>query len=376
MAKHRRAFQEDFVQFLRNQSAWPSDVKITLWVRKVLGAGIRTGDAAKAKRGQAIPESSLRAILQMFLEPDNAANDSRKRGEKAVRAFLGIGDAGKLSAGDVFERICVVPGKQTQQLSPREDVVDWLGMGLRAIFAAFVSKRSLDRHVQGFRSADEVRKAIKWTFVQVARSISKSNDPPGAENAVTIAEEYMKIPLKEYQDRAVQWWLFHPWTVVLARGKDGPTGISIMLPLTQSAYRSTLDGERMTYDNAPADMAVPSELLLVECVIERPVDLHGENLEESTRSLIQCAVAQSAVLSRFAEIPRDRGLNLLSFAASPTAVRRLKGFGYQPTGKKMRATGIEFHTKLIPSRANSGPDFQLVQMLHRLSEILDGPPEL
>jgi hypothetical protein len=252
-----------------------------------------------------------------------------------------------------------------------------LQLGVKGLGEVFGTKRLLHRHLRVCESPAEVCQAIEWMAVVAGRSLS----PGGAElspgDAMRLAAEKMRIDLAAYQARAVEWWKFNPWTIALAEGNKRPVGCTIVLPLSDNGRDTLLEGRAMSYEIAPSEMQKPSECLLFEAIVERPRDMGAEasNMKSVTRSLFVSLLAQAGIFSH--QLPRSRteSLQFLSFGATPTNKKRLKGFGFKDTDRFMKGTEIEFFVKTLSPKSPRGDDWQLLPFMWHFGEILDPVPD-
>jgi len=227
--------------------------------------------------------------------------------------------------------------------------LDFMQLGIKGLSQVFQLHRAINRTVQGCKDEGVVRDAITWMFVDFGRQLGAPQDGP-IEAAIERTQEMMHLSLGEYQARAVSWWNVNRWAIVLARGRDRPAAISIMLPLSTGVRDNILGARQMTYDCAPEDVAQPSSRLLHEGVGYRPLELGGEP-KNASATLYTVVLAQAAALSKYHRLTGSEPLTLLSIPGTPINRKRLAAYGYQPTGKHMRLTGIEFVERIF--RADS-----------------------
>lgn len=343
-----RAFKEEFVIHMQSGSGFPETSYIKTWFRKTSG-GVKAQFLSDAMNGEYAPEKCVAGLIELLIESDRILETQNAR--VSLLRFLrrrGI-DSASLDDHDlVLSHVCTERLRRPPDRKAAGRVLGALLEGMKSV-ADYSLPFMLKHGVQGCRSdVDEVAECVSWMFERIARTALAEGPRLSTTAAIAAAERYTGISLEDYQRRASIWHGFNPWTVVRARGREGrPAGMSIVLPLTRTAYEEILDGRRRSFDCSPADLVVPSNHLLLEACEENPA-YPSDHVAEERR--VMGMVLQFSALMRYRVGSSDGIYRWLSFAGTPSTREVLISNGFRATGRKMAGTKIELlerHLDLI-----------------------------
>lgn len=335
MSTRDRRLRSDFVEFMRERNAWPLTKNFVGWMRKH-GGGIKNGRYAPMKRGEPTDPRYVVGLVRCTLGA--LATRPEDEGAQALIEYLSarrVENVNDYSAATIAEML----------LEPDDDE-DYIKRGVLGVLDSLFQKRLVPRLVEACSTELNVAAAVRWMFVWVGRQVDERADQLPIEASIAAAETYMRTSYDAYVARAVSWWRYDPWTVVQARGKQTPTGVTIVLPLREAAYEDLKQGRRMSYDVGPHELHRPSRNLLIEALAERPPELDGVD-GNTTKNTLNAVVSQVGVLSHCRAEEAHRPLRLLTFAGSRLNRERAVSFGFQPVGTTMRDTGLEFFEKKL-----------------------------
>jgi hypothetical protein len=330
MAATHRRLTKTFIELMDRLDAWPPAKRFEPWMRRN-AEGIRNGVYSSMKKG-------------LTFDPRYAVGLA----EYLIR--LSAAEPRNTSAKAFVEYMESVGGRNPTDKSPcnvaelllEKDERDYFSRGHAGILDAFRGKKLIESYVQGATGEDQVRAAVQWLYVWAAQEQSQRPIAMLVESAVAATESAIRLPIGHFENQAVRWWCYDPWTVILARGKRSPTGMSIVLPLHQESYESIRRGERSLEDIQPADLLRPSRYLYLVAFAQRPEILGGDE-GNTTRNVLAAFFSQASILSS-----RDGGratdpLHLLAASGTPENAQRLETMRYKPTGTKTRRQGLPLY---------------------------------
>lgn len=363
MHQEFRALSESFVRFM--QRRWPAPKEF-----RALGLRFRNEHYSDMKRGGAVPAKLIIDVVRAILVMPHPPTE-RNAGRDALEEYLGC-DAANLPAvltdEDILSRLSDEDAPRAFSTGAR---FDFLQRGFDGV-VEFIKQRftrHVLRKVQACAPAD-LDMAIRWMYVAAGRYAADKPSLP-LEEAIQEASKLMHIGEADYVRNARTWLQCKPWSLVLVRGSADPGGMSIVLPLAAQTYESLLNGRFPTYACPAEDLSSPTDRVLVEAVAERPTE-HTSGPAGGTRPLYYALLAQVAALTRCCQLPPRTPIRLLSFAPSLLAEKRLRAYGFEPTGRYMHTTGVEFFVRTLK---RSGTDFLAHSFIHMLShELEDQPP--
>lgn len=332
MASQHRIFRPSFREHMTLADAWPKPEALRAWLKARGARGIRNGICSGMEHGKAQPERYLAKLIDYLRQPRDPRWDP-DRLQETLYTFLRKSGAADPSALQIAEIMQLV----SQPASPT--FTDAFMEGISVIKSAFDLVRHPTTCVEFCQSPDDVCEAIRWMFIELGRLMSRER--LNITRSIVRGEARIGTSLSDYQHQAVDWWRTEPWTVILTRGHRRPAGMSIALPLTTDAFESVLRGEKKTYWCTPADLCRPSPFIVVEGMTMRPPEEGLEGDAKNLRLLI-AMLCQQAHLSDIPGLGRDFPLRLLTFTAAPKQRQRAMKFGYEPTGKYMHGTDVEF----------------------------------
>ncbi|TWT44923.1 hypothetical protein RAS1_13430 [Phycisphaerae bacterium RAS1] len=358
-----RALSESFVRFMERR--WPDPKQF-----RALGLKFKNDTYSDMKRGGAVPAKLIVEIVRAILRTPHGSLE-RNAARDGLEEYLGrdFELAPETLTDDVIlSRLSDEDAPRALSTGAR---FDFLQRGFDGV-VEFIKRRFVRHVLKTIRacSADEVPTMIQWVYIAAGRYAADKPALP-FRDASLVARELIRISEDEYAKRALEWLEHCPWSIVLVRGSAGPSGLSIVLPLSNQTYDALLDGQFPTYACAAEQLDSPTDRVLVEAVAERPTE-HSSGPAGGTRPLFYALLAQVAAQTRCWQLPPRTPIHLLSFAPSPLARKRLIAYGFKPTGKYMHTTGVEF---LVRTLERDGTDFLAHSFIHMLShELEDEPP--
>lgn len=134
-----------------------------------------------------------------------------------------------------------------------------------------------------------------------------------------------------YEDRYLAIWKKNRRTFLFGVTEGRPSGITVVLPVSDPAYNRLRDGSCSFMDIRDDDILPESQNLILDSAVE-----FGESLNrrwyQVTDALSFAVFHQIASLS---QAPGVGSIRVLSFGASPTNLDRLATIGLVPNGKGM-----------------------------------------
>jgi hypothetical protein len=314
---------------------WPSTAAFLNWVYEK-GDGFRNGEYGKMQNGKSV---STRLVVRFVEFLAQRASEGREtEAVQAVLEFLqtiGINEFSQHSEPRIAK--CL--------LAPDDD--DYLGRDVDGLIDVIVARPKCERFVNACLKEADVKDAIRWMFVEVGRQINDGKQVLTCDQAIDAARHQMQIKLKDYQELAITWWKFDPWTVMLARGdRVSKTGMSIVLPLRHAAYDTLRDGSKWGYSLTPADLERPSRTLWLEGAASRPKDLGGEE-GNTTRHTQLAVVCQMGILSYCLDHRREIPRRALTFGGTPHTERNLRNARFKRTGTRMGDSDIHMFERVM-----------------------------
>jgi len=374
MQDRHRGFTDEFRAHMGQHGAWPPEKAVYAWFNQKQKRGIEKCYNA-LKYGAAAGDRFVTGFVHMMLD-QASPSDPFRWSRNVMLDFLrerGIHTLTQVAPDLILEHICT---PATLQPPSRDARIDFLLLGLRVIghFYSNLSERVVDDFVQRCddRNAD-VEEAIRWMYMRIGQSIGMKGTKLSDPAAEALAVEHLHTPLSHYLANAQEWHTFNPWTVVFARDARVPAGVSIVIPVTASAYDLVLQGKLATYQLNREHLTVPSTHLVLECSAENPHPSGPPNFNP-TRALLMCLTLQTAALARCQEGNDDTCIRVLSFDSTPLNRRRLLNNGFQATGRTMARTGFPLLERRIPLHSWKPVHFLTAAMLRHFGALCDRAP--
>lgn len=372
-----RGLNDEFRLYLDKRHGWPRQ-KLVIDLFRRFGGGYQSGQYNKLRHGNAVAEKYAAQFIDFALEPQrfgDAATELRHlRG--VLVDFLrthGVQSPSQVGKESILSLVC---GPIADKDAPaRSNGIDYLRRGIRAIGEFVHTDFPVDRYVLACQNEEEVHDAVHSMFLRVAHCVSGSSAALSDDEAIAIAEGYMQVSLASYKLKAAAWWRFNPWTVVQARQKETPVGVSIVLPLSSRCYDKVFKGEMAPHEANVNDFNVPSSHLIIEGCSERPNILSNPAINP-TKPLVMTQAFQLAALSQCKLSRMRRTIKLLSFAGTPLNRERLLDTGFVVTGFTMPKTGLELFEMELPVPTFSGTKFLHSSLLILFGTVCDCPPPL
>ena len=156
-----------------------------------------------------------------------------------------------------------------------------------------------------------------------------------------------------YQQRYLSIWKKHPGTIQLAHCNGIRCGVSVVLPVCDSAYQRLRDGEISFMDIDDDDIEEESQNLVLDSAVE--ISGVGQTpWHRLTDSLIYAVFSQIAVLSKD---PCADDFRMISFGASPLNMKRLLSLGFQDCDVSMPEFGFPVCEFSLKALDKSGPQY-------------------
>jgi hypothetical protein len=190
-------------------------------------------------------------------------------------------------------------------------------------------KSFIKTYLTGCREND-IGTLADWFYVWGAGDIEPQRRYSSTDlaKAMQVTEEAIALQRVEFERLAKRWWAHDPWTVVLARGKYSPTGLSIVLPLRQEAYVAMREGKLGLRELGSPEIRRPSRHLLTVAIAQRPVILGGDD-GNTFKNVFAAHISQVAILSA-CERDSEHHLRVLAIVGTPQNAVRAKENGYEP----------------------------------------------
>jgi hypothetical protein len=333
-------------------------------------AGVAKQAVSDMRIGKPVPERLCRALCSHLVKvaaPDWKGNRSIVERVDDHLTGRGFPRLVRHSEESLFEAI----------FEPVMRERNWLVEGFSVVGDILRFQPLFDSFVQRCNSADSIEEATRWVFAAVGADLAKGTQKLSIEQMIALGERYMCISTATYAEALRKWLTFHPWTAVLARGKQVPTGISAIVPLTEQAYSKIRSGQIMPTDCVESDLQFPSRYLFGDTMAQRPRELDGESQTASTKSLFVCVLTQIAVLSQFHKLGNGEAVKVLSFSVTTENTRSLESNGWQFTGTKMKSCDLRIYEKTIPKSGQTWTERGLSMLLNHFSlTFQDAPPKV
>lgn len=369
MTPRQRAFTEQFVLYMHRRGGFPGEKETQAWFKS--RGPYTTGVYTKLKQGKFVAEKYTAAFIELLVSnPDTFELQlkTRKRymdirqSRRALLDFLrdrGIQSLTQVSVDGILAHVC---SPSIDKKSSVIDMVDHITRGVTTFSEFVFSEVKIDKYLRACRDENDVFESLRWMFIRVSQCVYPEGPGMADDEAVRAAGKYMQITFDEYAKLAIAWWRFNPWTIVRAMHKAEAVGMTIMLPVSEKAYKDVVDGHRPTYDCVPEDFTSPCRTVIVEGCAENPAYL-GVPGVNPTKPMELCTGFQLAAISRCHKLKRPRVLRALSFAGTPTNRERLLATHFRPTGGTMARTGTELYEREFRLGSLAGTQFMANSLL-------------
>jgi hypothetical protein len=189
-----------------------------------------------------------------------------------------------------------------------------------------------------FESAEEVRRAAGVIVRCVGYKIARPGEALDGESCLVRGMAMMGRSADDYARWLCALWERDRHTVMapVHRPANGPIerlGVSVILPLMESAFRRFWSGEIGDQEIAASVLQVPSKYLFIDALGEPPETLAGPH--ERSAAQAQCMLYQQAYFSRGQRHPI-----LFTIAANPQYKERLKREGFREVGTCLHGTDV------------------------------------
>jgi len=156
----------------------------------------------------------------------------------------------------------------------------------------------------------------------------------GSDRATTVygrADQLLDHEYDNYEARYLAIWKKNPNTLFFGVCDGLPTGVTVVLPVTDAAYKRMRDGSCSFMDITEADILPNSQNLILDSAVE-----FGESAKRRWYQVTDAlSFAVFHQISRLSQSPNSRSFRVLSFGASPTNLERLETIGLVPNGIEM-----------------------------------------
>jgi hypothetical protein len=364
-----RVLKKDLIYHLDQSSSWPAVKRTESWLRNQAEISVSSGQYTDMRNHRPTLERFVMGWIRMLLEDTGIHNEPVRR---SLCKYLGW-DCGKL-AGTSAEELAI---------ELLEEPIDWrfysgrhkdfLMRGVYRLGSTFSSRAAIRKIAHDCSDQSHIGEVIRWMYVYCGRE-SEGVGSLDEEKAVAAAESHIGLPLGAYQDRALQWQRFNPWTLVVAKEEDKSIAMCIVLPLTGEAYDAVKAGSLKSYDvAADRHLQAPSANLLIEGIAVRPPE-YGPIKINPTKAILRLGLAQCGVFT-FRPKHRPGNIRLLTFAGTPRNEKRLFGQGFRPIGKRMPGTGAKLYELVIPRMPIRMHQMVMRGALRMTGHAIISPPE-
>lgn len=361
MLSHR-SLTSHFLAHLDRTCRFPRTDDIVRWVRTHRG-GVSAGTVNDLRKGRLVPERHITNLLLFLESPSGLGNDPERRATLAsVREYLeerGMREPYALASESVRAVICtpsVYRGPQPEEDEGRADFPQFIADVLLGVRLSYM----LEHNVRGiYHSEGITRTSAEYMFERCGQladttrvGLSRSEYRKKAET------ECIYTSVEDYTHALAAWLAFNPWTAVESRHRGKRVGMTVVLPLTDSAYERIANGQLQSCHLAADDLQFPSSNLLIESAAEYPPALHTPSVNPSigiTRSL----ALQLGALMRYDPRGETKVARWMSFCAFPENASRLLHTGFSHTGTNMFGTGHPIVERTIDFE--SGSDLTILE---------------
>jgi hypothetical protein len=341
--------------------AWPPTKNFEAWMREHTD-GIRNGVYSRMMKGLAFdPKYAVGfASYLLHLNQTNANLPTAVAFREHMQSVNSVNPA-NMSHANVAEHLL------------ENDDNDYFLRGffgvLDAFLHAFSGKTTFKHILQGCTRPEQVHEAVRWLYVWAGKELSAGRSRHSLQELIAKTETHISIPLPTFQEMAQRWWQYDDWTVVLARGKRSPTGMSIVLPLRSEIYDAFRNGAMSLKDIGPADLQRPSRRLLVVAIAQRLPEIGGD-AGNTSKNLMASLVGQVSILAGTTDTKADDPLRLLTVAGTPQNRRRLEAMRYVSTGNSTRGDGLPLFERIY-SWPMPGDDMVMIGISDKIAQHAD-----
>jgi len=363
MAQSDRTLSSAFIDLMTTRDAWPLPKNFENWMREKSG-GIRNGVYSRMMQGLSVdPKYVIGLASYLLAHAEKEPNSTTTRTFRDYMETVSSVEPNNMSSPNVAERLL------------ENDDHDYFKRGFTGILDAFRGKKLIEIFVQGCTREKQVHEAVRWLYIWAASELHGRRSFTSLDEAIAFTESAIKISLDQFQKLATMWWQYDDWTVVLARGKRAPTGMSVVLPLRPAIYHAIRNGTFAVTDLQPADLCRPSRFLLIAAIAQRPVILGGDS-GNTTKNVLGAHFSQVSILSQCQGEEANQPLHLLAPVGTPHNARRATAMGYKTTGTQARLQGLELFERVYewPSSAEDMMTLGFSSMLGRYSDRFLQPP--
>lgn len=156
----------------------------------------------------------------------------------------------------------------------------------------------------------------------------------GSDRATSVfgkADQLLDREYEFYEARYLAIWKKNPNTILFGVCAGVPSGVTVVLPVTDLAYDRLCNGHCSFMDITDADILPESQNIVLDSAVE-----FGESpLRRWYQVTDALSFAVFHQISRLSQAPTGPSFRVLSFAASPTNLNRLATIGLMPNGNVM-----------------------------------------
>ena len=343
-----RALKDEFRLFLDERAAWPP-AKLFPAKLKSKGGGRKT-DIFQMKNGGAVTEKYVIALVELI------------QNKPPLAEFLTRCGGVNQSTLTVDAIVDLVAGPVVQHAAPAPNADDWFLEGLDGLSKILTDYAwgELVREGTLCRDADDVETAVSMIFTCGGRHIAGGRRHLTAQEAIAVAEDYMRIRYDDYLRDALESWRAVPWTIAFSVIDRCRVGCSRILPLTDSVYEEVRGGHRTTHSCLARDLLLPSRSILIDTISEKPeteYPLVGKRTAQQIRTMfVQIAHLTPAVEAR--HFRQGAPFRVLCIGGTPKDEVRARKFGFRPVGTKM--PGFDIDIALLELDEQKGAPFHLM----------------
>jgi hypothetical protein len=177
------------------------------------------------------------------------------------------------------------------------------------------------------------------------------------KNAIAYGEGLMRRSLDDYAQELLGYWQANEHAVMFATLRQGNEaeriGVSVSMPVTEAFYRRMRSGEADESRIASDDLAPQSQYVLALAFAENvAIDLKRNKV---TRSLVQTRTAMYQLSSLFLPVQHEAWQpHILTFAGTGENGKRMRAYGFSPTGARLPSSGREIVEFAPPDKEKHG----------------------
>lgn len=159
----------------------------------------------------------------------------------------------------------------------------------------------------------------------------ENTESAGTSTIYGKGDQLLDRDYEDYERRYLAIWKKNPRTIFFGVCAGTPTSVTVVLPVSRSAFERLRDGECSFMDINDADIQIESQNIILDSAVE-----FGEAAQRRWYQVTdELSFAVFHQIASLGQLPSARSFRLLSFGASPTNLQRLATIGLVPNGTIM-----------------------------------------